>query len=65
MLNGNGPTAQSGTGNSQAGGYGGTGYGGGGGTGEFYNPLVPPPNVGIFHCYAGGKGADGLVYVEW
>ena len=59
LLNDAGPKGQAGTGLYSYG-FGGFGYGGGGGAGGVY-----------WHAgdssvrYAGGRGADGIVYVEW
>ena len=55
LLNDNGPTAQAG--NSSVGGFGGPGFGACGGAGGRH--CISP-----FPCYAGGKGNDGLVYIE-
>ena len=57
LFNGKGPLAQSGTG-SGVNGFGGTGFGAGGGAGG-YLYVAPYPR------YGGGRGADGLVYIEW
>ena len=57
LLNGSGPNAKAGT-NPIAGGFGGNGFGAGGGAGgKLDQPLYPN--------FAGGKGADGFVYIEW
>ena len=59
LLNSNGPNG----GNGQSpisNGYGGNGYGAGGGAGGSYW-TGDASSV----CYAGGRGADGLVYIEW
>ena len=56
LLNGSGPTAQDG--DSIAAGFGGYGYGAEGGAGGYLNHNPYP-------YYAGGKGVDGIVYVEW
>lgn len=56
LINGNGPTAQSGPQSYSA--QGGEGYGGGGGAGT-YNSSAGSTR------WEGGNGADGVVYVEW
>ena len=55
LFNGSGPRAQTGEGGAE----GGQGYGAGGGGSH----LIEIPSDYIY--YAGGSGADGLVYVEW
>ena len=57
LLNGSGPNAQAGT-SSIAGGFGGNGFGAGGGAGGRIEGYREP-------MFAGGRGADGLVYIEW
>lgn len=57
LLNGSGPSAHNGT-NSSTGGSGGLGFGAGGGAGASYHTQSQ-------NYYAGGRGADGLVYIEW
>lgn len=60
MLNGTGPTGQAGTSPTpSANSLGGSGYGGGGGAGGLYN-LVESSIL-----FEGGRGVDGLVYIEW
>ena len=56
LLNGSGPTAKGG--HWSTGGSGGVGFGAGGGGGGCLRQYP-------FHYYGGGKGADGLVYIEW
>ena len=53
LINGQGPSA--GDGGQSWSGKGGKGYGSGGGAGGYQNNTRPP----------GGKGANGVVYVEW
>lgn len=59
LLNGNGPTAQAGE-SRYSNGFGGSGYGAGGGAGGCYWTNDPSTT-----SYAGGRGADGIVYIEW
>lgn len=56
LINGTGPTAQSGPQSYSA--QGGVGYGGGGGAGTYNS------GAGAVR-WEGGNGADGVVYVEW
>ena len=58
LLNGSGPMAEAG--DLVVAGFGGSGFGAGGGAGGFLLAAVP-----FSRYYAGGKGVDGLVYVEW
>ena len=60
LLNGNGPNGQIGQA-PYSNGFGGIGYGAGGGGGGEYCPGGGSAYV----CYAGGRGADGIVYIEW
>ena len=57
LLNGSGPNAKAGT-SPIAGGFGGNGFGAGGGAGGHLEPQPYP-------YFAGGRGADGLIYIEW
>lgn len=56
LINGSGPSAQDGT--QSFSGKGGSGYGAGGGAGTYNSPSGNTR-------YAGGNGANGLVYIEW
>ena len=59
LINGSGPNGQAGT-NSIAAGFGGNGFGAGGGAGGcFYESRLP------WVYFVGGRGADGLLYIEW
>lgn len=59
LYNGDGPVAEAGS-SPLANGFGGNGYGAGGGAGGYYHTGDQLSNY-----YAGGKGADGIVYIEW
>lgn len=61
LINGYGPTASPGM-SSYSGGKGGSGYGAGGGAGGWMTAPYPSKT---WYCYQGGRGADGLVYIEW
>ena len=56
LINGSGPSGEAGGGNISA--AGGAGYGAGGGAGGAVYLLSGPL------IYSGGRGADGVVYVE-
>ena len=60
LLNNRGPSS---VGFGQNGAAGGRGYGAGGGGGKSMHYRVG--NEEFVHSYAGGNGANGLVYVEW
>ena len=66
LLNGSGPIAQEGRGFQFFGGKGGVGYGAGGGagTGEMVNTTRQLSTITWINGQ-GGKGANGLVYIEW
>ena len=64
LLNGNGPIAEGGT-SPIAGGFGGNGFGGGGGPGGYLFRDNKNGQGREYLLYAGGRGAEGLVYIEW